>query len=59
MKEHPPWKNWLEIHVMLELYTYDDTCIDVISKTFKENQRLDVLIVLNQVIWKCIIGRSS
>lgn len=25
---------------MLELYTYDDTCIDVISKKFKENQKV-------------------
>lgn len=42
MKVHHPRKNWLEIHVMLELYTYDDTCIEVISEKFKEKLKLDV-----------------
>lgn len=58
MKDHHPWKNWLEIHEMLELYTYDDTCIEVISKKFKENQKVRCLIVVNQVIWKWIICKE-
>lgn len=58
MKDHHPWKNWLEIHEMLELYTYDDTCIEMISKKFKENQKVRCLIVVNQVIWKWIICKE-